>query len=117
VHLRSHRRKACCTDLSDVLREEFGSCVPQDCPELFATTVTVQSGYKETYDDLGISERKEIHLSLRPRAWAADILDEMQKVGCLRGQGRVAGSLWWQLYCAIYESQLHNGVWLCGGLL
>jgi len=67
------------------------ACDLQDCPELCATTLTVQNGYKETYDDLGISERKELHLSLRPRAWPADTLDEMRQVGFplgyLRGRG------------------------------
>ena len=54
----------------------------QDCPEVTLTAQTVQYGYKESYAEAGITEAKELELSLGHRAdlWSAERLQALRQV-------------------------------------
>jgi hypothetical protein len=55
---------------------------PQDCPEVRLTAQTVQYGYKESFADAGITEAKELELSLAHRAdlWSSARLQALRQV-------------------------------------
>ena len=54
----------------------------QDCPEVTLTAQAVQYGYKESYAEAGITEAKELELSLGHRAdlWSAERLQALRQV-------------------------------------
>ena len=52
----------------------------QDASELQQTAEVLQNGYTECHRDIGISVRKELHLSLMDCAWTDAELCDMQQV-------------------------------------
>ena len=55
----------------------------QDAPELDQHGEKLQNGFSESFLYADISERKELHLSLRPRKWGSKYLDTLQQVSTL----------------------------------